>query len=249
MKTRFFRAALLSSLAFAGATVLPDTATATATATTTQTVTPRAITTPLVPSKVYAGDREFNGNGPDIKAEARLSISPDGKSLMARIDFKARETQHDWSETRKRWDIKIWDAPSSKKIVSITSPKYSKVEFTSEPAGFQIIAPSDDMQKFASVCVDIAKEVVRLYVQLEGESDETTQAEEIIDTLGRLAREMEVRGNKIYMKAPSTPGPVAVFAIVGDTGGPDISTDDSPKDDTRIERIEFAPVDLVLANR
>jgi hypothetical protein len=50
------------------------------------------------------------------------------------------------------------------------------------------------------------------------------------------------------MKSPSTPGPVAVFAIVGDTGGPDISTDDNPKDDTRIERIEFARVRLNMTN-
>ena len=39
---------------------------------------------------------------------------------------------------------------------------------------------------------------------------------------------------------------MAVFAIVGDTGGDDISDDDNPKDDTRIERIKFAPAQIAL---
>jgi hypothetical protein len=39
---------------------------------------------------------------------------------------------------------------------------------------------------------------------------------------------------------------VKLFAIVGDTGGLDISDDDNPKNDTRIVAIEFNPVRIEL---
>lgn len=51
------------------------------------------------------------------------------------------------------------------------------------------------------------------------------------------------QGNHIHLRAPAA-GPVRLFSIVGDTGGPDISTDDDPKDDTRIVGIKFKPIKI-----
>ena len=53
------------------------------------------------------------------------------------------------------------------------------------------------------------------------------------------------QGNHVHVRAPSS-GPVQLFAIVGDTGGPDISTDENPKDDTRIDGIRFRPIQIRL---
>ena len=41
-------------------------------------------------------------------------------------------------------------------------------------------------------------------------------------------------------------GPVRIFAIVGDTGGPDISNDENGKDDTRINSIMFKKLRISL---
>jgi hypothetical protein len=45
----------------------------------------------------------------------------------------------------------------------------------------------------------------------------------------------------------ATDGPVMFFAVVGDTGGNDISDDGNPKDDTRIVGIRMLDFEVVLA--
>lgn len=242
MKKTVFRTALLCAVAIG----LPMRS---ANAASNVTFTPRAMTTQLCPSVVEHGDREFDGHGPHVKAVVELKIAPDGRSLNAQIGLRARETTPDWSETSKTWTKKIYDAPSGKRIAAIVSPKNSKVEFDSEPAGFQFIAPSDDMQNFVKGCLEIAKAVIIAYGQLTGDSGSAADAERVRAEIDAMSRAMIVGGgNHVYMVPPTRPGPVATFAIVGDTGGPDISTDDVCKDDTRIERIDYAPITVSLVD-
>lgn len=220
-----------------------------ANAATNVTFTPRAMTTQLCPSNVEHGDREFDGHGPHVKAGVTLKIAADGRSLNAEIGLRAKETTPDWSETSKTWTKKIYDAPSGKKIAAIVSPKQSKVEFDSEPAGFQFIAPSDDMQNFVKGCLEIAKAVIVAYGELSGDRNSAADAERIRRKIDEMSRAMIVGGgNHVYIVPPTSPGPVATFSIVGDTGGPDISTDDVCKDDTRIERIDYAPITVSLVD-
>jgi hypothetical protein len=238
MKNTMFRSAMLCAVTLGVATP--------AQAAETRTFTPSAMTEQLCPKELLHGDREFDGHGPHVKVGVNLKISEDGRTLKANIGMRAKETQPDSSETYREWTKTLWTAPAGKKISAITSPRRSFVEFDSEPAGFQFIAPSDDMQRFVIACAQIAKAVIDLYEQLEGSNSDSTEAKRIADEIERLTRAMQFGGNHVYMVPPTSPGPVATFSVVGDTGGPDISTDDVCKDDTRIERIDYAPITVTL---
>jgi hypothetical protein len=101
-----------------------------------RTFTPRA-TDWLCPSRVVAGDREFDGHGPEIWASAELEIRD--SRLEAVLTMRARETQHDWSETRGTWRIPV--SPSGMRILEVLSDKHSDTHVISSPAGFQILGP------------------------------------------------------------------------------------------------------------
>jgi hypothetical protein len=78
----------------------------------------------LCPFNRTAGDTEFGGNGPQIIGNITLSISPDGQSLLANINFTARETAGDRSEVRGAWTVKVGDpAPEGMRYTAINSSK------------------------------------------------------------------------------------------------------------------------------
>ena len=241
MKNTMFRITTLCAVTIGVAT--------SARAAETRTFTPPAMTTQLCPKDLDAGDREFDGHGPHVKAVVQLKIAADGRSLLADIGLRAKEKAPDWSETHANWTKTLWTAPAGKKISAINTPLKSKVEFDSDPAGFQFIAPSDDMQQFVIACTEIAKFVIQAYADLSGDQNSAAEAERIRQQIEDTARALRLNGgNHVYLVPPTTPGPVATFAIVGDTGGPDVSTDDVCKDDTRIERIDYAPITVTLVN-
>jgi hypothetical protein len=213
---------------------------------------------PLVPKqKLGNGDREFGGNGPHMTASARVFISPDKRQIKATIGFRARETKHDWSETQGEWTRTIFTAPAGKKIkqllgavdengvavradacsgAAVHTCLISNVSFPGDkPAGFQIFGPTSDFKEFVRALAEIVTVACGL---LDDENDR----EQCNDIKGDIAREvaaMRESENHVYIKDPDNKGPVRVFALVGDTGGDDISTDDNPKDDTRVNAVFF----------
>ena len=211
-------------------------------------VTLNDITGALVPSRLLGGDREFGGNGPNIRSNVSLRIGDGGRALYADIYFHAKETKSDWSETEGRWTRKVWEAPAGQRIDRILSDRFSETRFTSKKAGFQILAPSED---WASIIAPVI-EIVKLFTDANDEGAISIPGGDVGDrlpcrTVERCAEMFEsgllaISGdNHVHVK-PSTRGNlVSSFAIVGDTGGDDISDDNNPKDDTRIVGIGLIP--------
>lgn len=205
------------------------------------TVTVDDITEWLCPKKLIRGDREFDGNGPLIKAEVKLRLAANGRELWADISFNAKETKHDWSETEGRWSKKIYDAPYGKKIKTIVSDKASRTKFVSPKAGFQFLVPGADVAPVLNVF--FANEPVSSLV-LTAHGIPAGNKER----LSKLITGRVLQGNTVVRVPAVEGGLVKFFHIVGDTGGEDISNDDNCNDDTRIVKIEFFPVKLEFEN-
>lgn len=195
----------------------------------------------LCPRALLRGDREFDGHGPKIKCEVTLRPGNDGSSLWADIYFWAQETVHDWSTTEGRWSKKVYDAPYGQKITKIKSATASRTQFISPAAGFQFLFPGDDVKTAMSKFFDGAK-IMDAVLALHGMPNPAAVTQQDI---ARLVSTYKT-GNTV-VKVPATDGElVKFFHIVGDTGGPDISSDNNCNDDTRIVKIEFFPVQVEM---
>jgi hypothetical protein len=239
------RTALFASVGLASASATVTTATEALAAPVTRTVSLKHLDEQFVPQEHMGGDREFDGHGPMITAEVKLSVTADGRSILANIYMHAKETQADWSETRGSWVKEVYRVETGKKIVSIVDTASSTVTFKSSPAGFQLLAPTQD---FVSVLRDLQKVNNALMMfAAPGAPQPHTAAEQqmklISDKVLAKTGFLNTQGNKVHLRAPAT-GPVRLFAIVGDTGGPDISTDNDPKDDTRIVGIKMKQIKI-----
>jgi hypothetical protein len=210
--------------------------------TTAQTIRLNNIDEWLCPQRTR-GDSEFGGHGPRIKSEVRLRVGDGGRALYADITFWAQETEHDWSTAEGRWTRKVYDAPYGKRIARILSDRASRTQFISPPGGFQFLVPGADVAKAVSNFTDglggtITNAVFALHGLPAGD----------YAGLSRLVTGRVNNGNT-EVRVPAIEGTlVRFFTIVGDTGGDDISHDDNCNDDTRIVKIEFAPVRVELAN-
>ncbi|WP_373548108.1 hypothetical protein [Haliscomenobacter sp.] len=194
----------------------------------------------LCPKALLRGDREFDGHGPRIKCEVKLSIGDAGRSLYADIYLWAQETVHDWSTTEQKWRKKVYDAPYGKTIATINSATASRTQFISPPGGFQFIAPGADISNavasFLGSGVTVAGDVFASFGIPVGD----------YRSFAQLVKGVSVGGNTICQVPPTEGTLVRFFHIVGDTGGPDISEDDNCNDDTRIVKLEFNPVKLTF---
>ncbi|RYY58020.1 MAG: hypothetical protein EOO09_00165 [Chitinophagaceae bacterium] len=205
------------------------------------TITPDAVSEWLCPSAVVRGDREFDGHGPRIKCEVGIYVTKDGSSLMANISLSAVETVQDWSTTEGRWTKTIYEAPYGMKILGILSDTRSRTSFISPPGGIQFIVPGTDVAQALYTFLDNT-DVKSAVLNAYGFGPEEKSL------LSRLVKGTIDHGNTV-VQVPSTEGTlVKFFHIVGDTGGPDISTDDNCNDDTRITKIEFFPVKLKVTS-
>lgn len=87
------------------------------------------ITTPLCPTQLEAGDRDF-GHAPKVNITVDLEISPDGSGLIAVIYFTARERRGVQSSfVTGEWRKNVYTAPARMKITGLNpSVISSKVE-------------------------------------------------------------------------------------------------------------------------
>lgn len=84
------------ALALGAATILAAIAATTAHA---EPIALRDIVTPIVPTAVLAGDREFGGNGPRITVGLELTIERGGRAIFATVIMSAVELGGDGSRT------------------------------------------------------------------------------------------------------------------------------------------------------
>lgn len=217
----------------------------------TQDVRLNDITEKLVPSRLLRGDREFDGNGPRITSSVTLAVSPDKRSIVAKIRFKAEETKSDWSTTEQEWERPVYTAPAGRTIASIEGAvnedgsfepgASSSVSFVSKKGGFQLLGPTADFKEFLNKLTEIVDKIIQAEAQINNRTEETQEVKDyrrLMDAVEQGTAFLPEEENHVHLKAPES-GPVRVFAIVGDTGGPDISNDQNPKDDTRINAITF----------
>ena len=88
-----------------------------------------ATKTRLCPKRTGNGDREFSGNGPRVKATARIAIL--GKTrIRLTLSLHAKETKSDWTEARGTWSYTVYTAPSGYKITRILSNVVSEAAYT-----------------------------------------------------------------------------------------------------------------------
>ncbi len=200
------------------------------------------IETALVPTRVLRGDREFGGNGPLINCRVRLKVSPNRRHIIALVYFHAKETKSDWSTTEARWERTVFTAPPGKRIARIAGQADSWVSFLSKKAGFQILGPGEDFKALALALGRIVAKVLDAEKAVSGrpkDSQAVRKARNFLGALDRGVAGLNFQGNYVHIVRPAEGGPVSIFAIVGDTGGDDISDDNNPKDDTRIQAIKF----------
>lgn len=73
------------------------------------------------------GDREYNGNGPNVNA--RVNIYIDNNTIKARVRMQARETKSDWTTAEGSSVFTVYTAPSNRRIISIVSDKETNVNY------------------------------------------------------------------------------------------------------------------------
>jgi hypothetical protein len=193
----------------------------------------------LVPSTKTArthGDRELDG-APLIDCKVTLRVAPDHGSILADVYFKIQETKGDHTMAEETWTKEVYTAKKGTKIVAIESPTVSHVHFRGKAGGFQFIAP--DLAAPLEIIGMLAAAAVAMW-----EGDPAVVP--LIAKLAEAAGGVQSNGNFVQVITPKERSAVAAYAIVGDTGGDDISDDSNPKDDTRIERIKLAPATIRL---
>ncbi|NES97811.1 MAG: hypothetical protein F6K32_21890 [Desertifilum sp. SIO1I2] len=211
-----------------------------------QLVRPNDITEPLVPTKVLRGDREFNGNGPDITARLKLVVSPEGRHAIAKIYFLAFETKPDWSTTEATWERVVYTAPPGRRILALASPASSEVRFISPSAGFQILFPGEDLADVTELIKKVSANITAVLQFVPKAGDIAKGIDASLSAFLQGLKVVGYSGNTVSTVV-SLDGPVLFFAIVGDTGGNDISDDLDPKDDTRIVGIRMLDFEVVMA--
>ncbi len=75
------------------------------------------------------GDKEFDGNGPKVSAEASLFLKSK-RDLWVKIYLKAIETEHDYTCTEKEWTFPVWEAPKNFEITDFSPSRASKASYT-----------------------------------------------------------------------------------------------------------------------
>ena len=91
-------------------------------------------------------------------------------------------------------------------------------------------------------------QIIQAEAQLNNRSEPTREGRQVQETAEKVKQGLAFlpeNDNHVHLKSADR-GPVRVFAIVGDTGGPDISNDNDPKDDTRINSIVFKKLRIRL---
>lgn len=119
-----------------------------------KTVTPSSIS--LCPKHI-AGDREFGGNGPDVKASAvivnglgRMTRSGVRKNYVAiEVSFEVKETKSNWSEARGREKIILSYAPvgGSVRVLSDRGSTWS-YEDVNHSADTKYLASTELVKRF-----------------------------------------------------------------------------------------------------
>lgn len=187
------------------------------------------------------GDREFDGHGPRIRSEVKIRVANNGTEIWADISFSAVETVQDWSTTSGKWSRKVFDVPYGKKITSILSDAASRTTVVSPPGGAQFLFPGADVQQTLDKIFEggmIAKAVFAAHGIPTPGMMESSMVTKLASTY--------MSGNTVMKVSPTEGTLVNYFHLVGDTGGDDISDDDNCNDDTRIVKIEFFPVTVMM---
>lgn len=95
------------------------------------------------------GDREFNGNGPDVEANAELRID-DARKIYVDLFLHEKETKHDWTECQGDWTKLIYTAPNGWEIKSIKTDMISTTSYrdTDHSLDVPVVSGGDLVKRF-----------------------------------------------------------------------------------------------------
>ena len=183
---------------------------------------------------LISGDREF-GRGPFVTC--RVTLQANGNQILGWVYLKMAETEPDYTTIQKTWGpFVVYTAPSN--IVSIDYPTVSETNYRAVDGGWQIFGSSSSVSQVlfqfsngAQIAGQFAPPPLNVILDAAGQ----------VSAFGAGILKMSGRGdNYVNITRPdNNQGPVYQFFIVADTGGDDISDDDNPDDDARIEAIQF----------
>lgn len=75
------------------------------------------------------GDREFDGNGPKVEANATLRVV-DNRKVYVDMYLHERETKSDWTECEGKWSELVYKAPNGWVISNIITDMISTTSYT-----------------------------------------------------------------------------------------------------------------------
>jgi hypothetical protein len=112
------------------------------------------------------GDREFDGNGPDVYSSVNLINT--GNSVIARVYMKAVETESDWTTGEGSRDFVIYNADPGKVIESIVTPTFASYSYRDDNHDMDNFAGTGPVFKFHFVGDDDGDDVgVHTRVEIE----------------------------------------------------------------------------------
>jgi hypothetical protein len=85
----------------------------------------------FVPPFKSGGDKDFGGNGPEVKLTCQLQISADRKQIQAVVYMRARETKDNWTMAEGTSIIPIFKCNASQTIQSLgATTGYTKMDIS-----------------------------------------------------------------------------------------------------------------------
>ncbi|MBE7170122.1 MAG: thiol-activated cytolysin family protein [Williamsia sp.] len=77
-----------------------------------------------------SGDKEFAGHGPNVTVKVELKPSADQKEVWATVYVKMEEVGGDHTTGLKTYEVKLWTAPTGKKVSAITTQASQTFTYT-----------------------------------------------------------------------------------------------------------------------
>jgi hypothetical protein len=97
----------------------------------------------LCPTKI-GGDCEYSSNGPSVYAYAYLYIVS-GTQLWVRVYMDQLETKSDWSRTRLDRLIRLYTAPSGRRIAYFWNAPKSEIHYVDTDHAEDVFYPTDTL--------------------------------------------------------------------------------------------------------
>lgn len=88
------------------------------------------------------GDKEFNGHGPNVTVTANIGTRNSYKEVWAVVTMTATETQSDWTQGTKTYEVKLYTCPDGWRVSQFTSTTSFSLPYTDNDHALDIFVYS-----------------------------------------------------------------------------------------------------------